>query len=601
MKIFRYISILFVGIITLMLSCKPEYDELSSAAAPDASQLSFTVTPVSGNQYKVKFANTSAVNGIISWNFGNGAKGVGPEATTDYNLKGTYTITMTLYTKGGSASVTKTYTQPIDNMALLLSDEVKLLIGAANDPAGKTWVIDNDAVGHFGLGPNALMDKDVKWTSIESNLASFEWYKAAVNEKVGWECYDDELTFIFNNNTFNVIFKNNGKSFGRKEGVATHAASYTNIEKTDDQYDRIFTYEAARNGLTSTWVPSVEGNRLYVTFGGANPIFPMYDINSSDSKFRIAYVDADHLAMIGLDGDDQNARLFILKRKGYIRPEPTFNINVAATANANEFAAKLTNLVVPAGVTINNVIYDFGDGSTPEESAIPTEIVNHIYQYKGNFEVKITVVANGKEFIKTAYADVTNNLPGYVPYLLNQMVLYTDFSETQLVALTSESGNVSSSIVRNPSIMYPNRSSNVMELIKTNNQYDGTRLTLPNGRRFNLTLQTKFRAWVYGKAGVQLYMNLINTDKGGDAWKTGTNDYGYTIKKSDTWELAEWDLSGISTNPYGGFNVPDVTKDPSYNQNFYNVLRLVVNNGNGDGAFTVLIDDLSGPHVEGLK
>ena len=137
---------------------------------------------------------------------------------------------------------------------------------------------------------------------------------------------------------------------------------------------------------------------------------------------------------------------------------------------------------------------------------------------------------------------VAANHPDYVPFLLDAVVMYNDFSETSMAPMAGEDCDVT--IVGNPSVIYPNRSSKVAFYSKSAKEWANANMKLPNGGRFNLTLKHTFRVKVYGKAGDKVLLKLENTDLGGNAWQTGTSDLIYTIKATNTWEQAEFDFSG---------------------------------------------------------
>jgi hypothetical protein len=126
-------------------------------------------------------------------------------------------------------------------------------------------------------------------------------------------------------------------------------------------------------------------------------------------------------------------------------------------------------------------------------------------------------------------------------------------------------------------------------------------MKLPAGFRFDLRLQSVFKLKVYGKAGDEVLLKLENTDKA-EPWKTGT-ELKYTIQNDNTWEVMEFDFSGVA----GGFDwtgeeyAPDVVASDVLNHDFYNVVRIMLNPGNGDGTHEFYFDDLAGPHVEGVK
>ncbi len=108
---------------------------------------------------------------------------------------------------------------------------------------------------------------------------------------------------------------------------------------------------------------------------------------------------------------------------------------------------------------------------------------------------------------------------------------------------------------------------------------------------------------VYGKAGDKILMKLENTDRGGNAWQTGTADLIYTIQKTNTWEVAEYNFAGVSAgwDWTGDQFTSDITTSTQFNQDFYNVIRIMCNPGAKTDTHEFYFDDLSGPHVEGLK
>ncbi len=601
----KFFTLITLAVIIGFSGCEPKYEELSSFKTPDAAKVDFTITPV--GEFGVKVINTSQINGIASWNFGNGNTGKGDTVLTQYNLKGTYDITLSIFTKGGSATVTKQYVQTTDNLVLLLSERVIMLVGTVDDPAGKTWVIDNEARGHFGVGPGDNMDNPTSWTSVDPIIPLFSvWWVAGPNEKANWDCYDDELNFSFVDNTFKCIFKTNARSFGRKEGVATHSSFYTDVQHTDDAYDRTFVYADAIDGLQSSWEPSEDAGRLYITFKGDKPIYPMYDINSADQKYRVAYINDHQLVLIGKDADDGSARLFILKRKGYIKPEPTFNLSATTAAGENTYDISLTDVDFPGGSSITKVEVEFGDGET-DQSTDYTHVFNHQFVHKGNYTVIFKVTTGlGAVITKTITINVANNISTYVPYLLNAMVMYNDFGETILAQVGGQDCDVF--VTDNPDkTMYPNRSSMVAKYTKSNQQWANANMVLPLSRRFDIRQQSMFRLLVYGTAGDVVLLKLENTDKGGDAWQTGT-EKTYTIQTTNKWEIAEFDFDGADVQPgaegWKWWPEPvsyDVKADPFYNHDWYNVIRIMLNPGNGSGTHSFYFDDLAGPHVEGLK
>jgi hypothetical protein len=181
------------------------------------------------------------------------------------------------------------------------------------------------------------------------------------------------------------------------------------------------------------------------------------------------------------------------------------------------------------------------------------------------------------------------------------MITYNDFSEVQVFPVLGQDCSVT--IVDNPSKIYPNKSTKVAYYTKSNNQWANAYMQLNAGYRFDLRLQQIFKVYVYGKAGDQILLKLENTDKGGNAWQTGTYDLIYTIQKDNTWEVAEYDFNGVGAgwDWTGDIFTSNIITDDRFNHDFYNVVRIMCNPGNGSGTHSFYFDDLSGPHVEGIQ
>ena len=218
--------------------------------------------------------------------------------------------------------------------------------------------------------------------------------------------------------------------------------------------------------------------------------------------------------------------------------------------------------------------------------------------------VTVTVTSGtGAITSKTVTVNVPNNISTYVPYIVNGMVMYNDFGETQLapVLCDASGGTAAVSVVANPdNSKMPNRSTNVLKYTKTANQWANAFLRLPLSRRFDLTNQSTFKVLVYGTAGDVVLLKLENTDWGGNAWQSGV-EANYTIQKSNTWEIATYNFKGVANNGAAGASfAADVTVGPVA-MDFYNVVRIMYKAGEGAGSYTFYLDDLSGPGVEGLK
>ena len=201
--VFAFLSIL------LMIACEPQdSSDYSLGAKPTADQLDFDVTPTASKANVIDFKNTSKIKGVATWDLGNGTKAKGETAQASFPFKGDYTIEMTLYTTGGSVSISKTINVANDDMSLLDTPMYNALTGGAANLNGKTWVFDQYHDGHFGVGPVA--DSGPSWWSCpaegktESSLYTQEFTFTQVGVKMEW--------------------KNNGKVYTNENGRAALAA-----------------------------------------------------------------------------------------------------------------------------------------------------------------------------------------------------------------------------------------------------------------------------------------------------------------------------------------------------------------------------------------
>jgi hypothetical protein len=568
-KIFNYIFIL--GAIALAFtSCDPQVvDGPQLGPKPSADQLSFSIAQGADDFHPV-ITNTSAITGIAKWDFGNGNKGSGESVTPYYPLSGKYTVTLTLYTSGGSASVTKEYTQDATDYSYFQDPAIIALSGGVDNLNGKTWVVDSLAQGHYGVGP--------------AGSDGTAWWSAAPLDKKGFGAYDDELNFKLNG--FVVTYTNHGKSFVKS--YQSGVSFYSNPVDAGGDLTVDYTPEPG------SWSISTENGKQYLILSGPTPIFPTFDVGAVDGKYEILNISENKLELVATGGDG-NAWHYLLIPKGYVKPTVKWDLNVATGADANTFDISLANVQVPSGISISQVTYDFGDGTDPVTVSDYQQAVTHVYMRQGTYQVTATLEAN-EEQVKTASVVVDQNSPDYVPFQPNVMVMYNDFSEVQMEPVLGQDCAVD--VVANPSKIYPNKSAYVAHYSKSNQQWANAYLQLPAGYRFDLRTVHTFSLMVYGKAGDVVLLKLENTDLGGNAWTTGVEAPTYTIQNDNTWEKVTFEFAGAGT---AQGQTGDVTTDPTYSNDYYNVVRIMLNPGNGSGDFDFYFDELQGPSVEGIK
>lgn len=210
--------------IFVLFACSPqEKSDYALGTMPTADQLDFSTTPTAAKVNIIDIKNTSKVAGIATWDFGNSSKGKGESATIQYPLKGTYTVVLTLYTSGGSATISKTITIANDDMSLLNTPMYNSLTGGASNLAGKTWVFDQFHDGHFGVGP--------------AGDATPSWWSCPAEGKTKSCLYSQEFTFTQVGVKFG--WKNNGSVYSNEAGrVALAALGFaTSVVPPDGDFD----------------------------------------------------------------------------------------------------------------------------------------------------------------------------------------------------------------------------------------------------------------------------------------------------------------------------------------------------------------------------
>lgn len=577
----RYINILTLGLAVLfmLVSCEPQQmDKIDIGEAPDPSGVDFTVSP-GEDDFHFVLTNTSTSTGIATWDFGNGVKATGQSVIANYPLADTYTVTLTLFTKGGSASASKDVVQTETNYALFTEPNYVNISGGSDDLDGKTWVLDSLSKGHLGVGP-------------ADSPNGLDWWNADPLQKTGTGMYDDEINF--NINGFLATYINNGISYVKD--YRKDDPNYRNPVINDTDY--MVEYDTPVEG---SWTFMEEDGETYLVLTSGKPLFPIFDVGAEGGKYHVLNLEENEMELTAIGGGIKWHYLLI--PKGYVRPSLDFTLNTTEDiASENTYDISISDLNVPDGYTLSNITWDFGEGTTLETTD-PAHVESVTYMRKGAYQVSVTVEAGDLTLTKSSQLDIADNHSAYVPYLLDEMVTYTDFGETQLAQLGIDGGSSTFNIVTNPdNSIYPNRSASVGFFEKSYAEWDNVFLLLPTGYRFDIASQNTFKLLVYGTAGDEVLLKLENTDMGGNAWQTGA-ELRYTIQESNKWEVATYNFVGVDAGQtwIEGQWTDDVTADPRYNTNYYNVVRIMINPGNNSDVFSVYIDDLAGPHVEGLK
>ncbi|SDZ39158.1 PKD domain-containing protein [Rhodonellum ikkaensis] len=183
--------------VVFLAACIEEYSLTDEAPTADQAAFNFQATADSDN-----ILNFTADQEffLMNWDLGNGATATGKTAQGIYPSAGTYTVTLTVFSRGGSVSSSREVVIEKTDPLLLDRPIFNFLTGGVEALNGKTWVLDSAATGHFGVGPDPSQAGDFP-----------EYYQAGPNEKAGGGMYDDRYTFVLNN--FGFIMKTNGNVY----------------------------------------------------------------------------------------------------------------------------------------------------------------------------------------------------------------------------------------------------------------------------------------------------------------------------------------------------------------------------------------------------
>ncbi len=275
----------------ILASCEPTLLEKPDIGAPpQASDLQIAITP-GADAFHFVIENTSTITGIATWDLGNGNTASGNKVTAYYPLPNTYTITLTLYARGGHAIAAKDQTTTETDWAYFSNPMINLICGGPEAVNGKTWVMDSLAPAHIGVGP------DLGNSTI--------WWSAGPLEKKGAGLYDDEIRFTLQ--AFNVTYDNKGVSFVKDYRRTDPAYSNARAGVGDWMVD----YPTP---VTGNWSVVKQNDKNFLKITSGKPIYPCFDTGAENGEYLIlnATETSLELACIG----NGIAWHYLLKQKG---------------------------------------------------------------------------------------------------------------------------------------------------------------------------------------------------------------------------------------------------------------------------------------------
>ena len=236
-----------------------------------SGEVIITASADNAMSYKVDFGTSSPVN-LVKLN--------GP-MTKKYTATGvnTYTVTVIAYGAGGTSSnVTKQI-----SVKSVFNPDPKIVSDLTGD-GSKTWVVQKEVQGHFGVGPF-------------EGSGFPEWYTAGPNEKA--DCCSCFYTASF---TFSKTNSGYSLSTSTPDGVLTKTGALTNlpgIPASGDEgcYDygdatSSFSFLPASSGLPTS-NPSTQtsielaGNSTFIGYGAVQHEYEILELTENTLYLRV--------------------------------------------------------------------------------------------------------------------------------------------------------------------------------------------------------------------------------------------------------------------------------------------------------------------------
>ncbi|WP_114781247.1 PKD domain-containing protein [Botryobacter ruber] len=253
----RLIKYLPVALLTLVAAaCSPDDPDLELGPPPSSDSITIIATPSSSNPNIVQLKSEAPGAFKSIWDLGNGVTAEGQQVNASYALEGEYTVKLTVFTKNGFASNTKTIRIDQTNFSMLDRPDYNALTGGADKLAGKTWVFDPVGPMNFG-GP---ADAPNSW-----------WNQTLAEQN---DCMKDDK-YVFKLDGFKFENQSNGAMWGIADGAenvcvpqpATAPASSWNLYEENGK-----TMLSLSNNETIAWddnegvyeVIELTENRLYI-------------------------------------------------------------------------------------------------------------------------------------------------------------------------------------------------------------------------------------------------------------------------------------------------------------------------------------------------
>lgn len=294
MTTIKKLSLLGLAAVLVLGGCKKQDYSFGDIKTPKDLTLTTVIAGVdvanpNGNGTGNVTITTTATDALTyNIDYGDGTTKVVPSGSVvkKYTTPGTnsYTITVTAIGTGGAVSTIS------KRITVFVAFEIPAaVLNPLTGTGSKIWVTDNDAVGHFGVGPNT------EFSPI--------WYAAPPNTREAC-AYDDEITFSRDAlNRVSMTIDNKGASFSI--GAAT---AFYGVSGGDGCYaistggTRALSFMDATSGSTAAQSTQIQfmvpGNGI-INFGTGGTTYEILSITNTSL----------HLRNIGADGNSWYQKL----------------------------------------------------------------------------------------------------------------------------------------------------------------------------------------------------------------------------------------------------------------------------------------------------
>lgn len=286
-------ALLFASLLVIS-SCKKEEYKFGDIKTPGDLTLTAVVqgadasNPNGNGTGNVIITATSSNTLTYNIDFGDGITRVVPSGTLTYKYSnpGTYSYTISVNaigTGGAISTISKRIT-------VFVAFEIPAaMLQSLTNGSSKVWVTDNDAPGHFGVGPN-------------TEFAPI-WYAAGPNTREPC-AYDDEITISKNaNNQVFMSIDNKGQSFSIGASTAFYGfGGGDGCYGINTGGNRQLAFMDATSGSTSAVSTQIQftvpGNGI-INFGTGGTTYEILSVTNTSL----------HLRNIGIDGNSWYQKL----------------------------------------------------------------------------------------------------------------------------------------------------------------------------------------------------------------------------------------------------------------------------------------------------